>query len=276
MQTHRITIIQLDKLKYFAAIKTLYSDCFQDGKGYIDFYFNNMFSNNRCFGIIEDNTLVSMAFITNKTIIFNLLPIKCPLISAVCVKESHRNRGYAFRLIEHIKNTLKDEGFSCIYLSPVNPAIYKKNSFIPFCYEEDFEINYDGKSKAILQKANFEDIDILLKAYCDFTANKNAFCLRKRIYFEMLLKASKFSNPIYLIYENKKCLGYIYFDDTYWDISVKPQDLCKVEALNGKIVSIAPSDKKQRISQMICILDDELVKNKESIFNSQNVNFDKY
>ncbi|MDR0486223.1 MAG: GNAT family N-acetyltransferase [Elusimicrobiota bacterium] len=296
------TIMEIDKQKNLAAVKRLYLDSFEDTGEYADFYFANMFKNYRCFGAIQDDDLISMAFVSEKTLLFDGCKIQCPLISAVCTSKKFRNQGCAFKLVEFIKDTLRKERCPAVYLSPINEAVYKKNSFIPFCREENFKIIYNGSSAATLRESNYGDINLLSDLYNSFCSDKNAFTIRDAYCFKDILRRRNASRDIYLsckeknylgerldlrlfraylIYENQNCLGYIFFDGTYWEICAKLEDVCKVKELDGMTISISCGKTEAKTSQMICFLDEESLKNQcgnieESILNPNNFNFDKY
>ncbi|MDR3049168.1 MAG: GNAT family N-acetyltransferase [Elusimicrobiota bacterium] len=271
---------ELDKKKHIGQIKALYSQCFNEGADYEDFYFKKVFSDLGCFGIFDGEKLVSMAFISDKTLVFDNIKISCPLILAVCVDKEYRRKGLAFTLIEKIKNALKNQGFFCTYLSPVNPNIYKSNGFIPFCFEENFTVKYGGGDIA-LKEASKKDIPLLLGFYQKFCSTKNAYALRTERYYEILLESAVLVKPIQLLCKGADCLGYIYFDGFYWDICADTNCLCQIKTLDGVKISIPSKSKVSKVSQMICILDEEKLKKvcphiEYSLKKSDNFNFDKY
>jgi predicted acetyltransferase len=276
-----LKIQELDKNQWKKEIRALYSECFNEGFQYENFYFSKVFKNIRCFGILDKEKLMSMAFVLDKVLSFDYKRVECPLIAGVCTTISHRKKGYAFNLIEYIKSALKDEGLFCIYLSPVNPDIYKKNEFVPFCFEEEFIIKYDGKGDLYLKQAFKNDISLLSDIYNKFSGDKNAFAFRDNNYFKLIIEASQILKPIYLIYKKSNCLGYIYYDGLYWDICVDKSILNSIKEMDKTKIMLPSKSQNKKVSQMLCILDEQkLIKIcptiKKSLNRADNFNFDKY
>ncbi|MDR2860377.1 MAG: GNAT family N-acetyltransferase, partial [Elusimicrobiota bacterium] len=228
-------ILELNKTKYLNDILALYIDRFDDPEEYRKFFFKNMFPPMRVFGILQDEKLISMAFVSDKTIVFDNQRYNCPLLSYVATDKNYTHQKNAFNLIEYIKSVFKREKSAGLYLCPVYPKVYMGNSFFPFCYEREIVLHYDGNGKAYTRKANKDDIGLLFEVYNKFMSKRNAFIIRSRKYFETFILLQ----DIDLIYNGNDCLGYAAYDGVYYEVCASVELLQSVKDFDGKTVSIS-------------------------------------
>jgi predicted acetyltransferase len=265
------TIKELDKNKYRREIYDLHVDTFEEPRQFTDFFFETMFPNMRVFGVLQDDKLISMLFATPKILVFNNCKIQTQLLSDVCTYPNYRRQKNIFHLIEYVKSVFAKEKNVLLFLCPVNPDIYKSNSFIPFCFERKTTIKYDGKGKGFLRRAQSGDAFLLYQIYKEYMDKKNAYALRDKNFFNTFILAQR----VDLIYEKTQCGGYIAFDGFYYEVCADIDFLPVVKELDGSKISIpANSIEGEIVSQMACILD--LSFNKENLQNLKNVNFDRY
>ena len=204
------------------AIK-FWKDSFKDNEEQIKFYFDNIY-NEKNYLVLEDNSkIVSSLHENDYTFNFNNESIKSKYIVGVSSDITMRNKGYMSKLLISMLENSKKKGIPFVFLTPINPKIYRKFDFeyfsnieyYNFLVEElaDFKFPKDNYSYIEINEKNKNlYLDDLIKIY-NFNMKDN-FCYLERdnFYFNKILKeASSDEMKTFILYKNKVASAYIIF-----------------------------------------------------------------
>ena len=205
------------------AIK-FWKDSFKDSEEQIKFYFDNIY-NEKNYLVLEDNSKIVSSLHENDYIFnFNNNSIKSKYIVGVSSDITMRNKGYMSKLLISMLENSKKKGIPFVFLTPINPKIYRKFDFeyfsnieyYNFLVEElaDFKFPKDNYSYIEINEENKNlCLDDLIKIY-NFNM-KNNFCYLERdgYYFNKILKeANSDEMKTFILYKDKKACAYIIFD----------------------------------------------------------------
>ena len=204
------------------AIK-FWKDSFKDNEEQIKFYFDNIY-NEKNYLVLEDNSkIVSSLHENDYTFNFNNESIKSKYIVGVSSDITMRNKGYMSKLLISMLENSKKKGIPFVFLTPINPKIYRKFDFeyfsnieyYNFLVEElaDFKFPKDNYSYIEINEKNKNlYLDDLIKIY-NFNMKDN-FCYLERdnFYFNKILKeANSDEMKTFILYKNKVASAYIIF-----------------------------------------------------------------
>ena len=204
------------------AIK-FWKDSFKDNEEQIKFYFDNIYNEKNYF-VLEDNSkIVSSLHENDYTFNFNNESIKSKYIVGVSSDITMRNKGYMSKLLISMLENSKKKGIPFVFLTPINPKIYRKFDFeyfsnieyYNFLVEElaDFKFPKDNYSYIEINEKNKNlYLDDLIKIY-NFNMKDN-FCYLERdnFYFNKILKeANSDEMKTFILYKNKVASAYIIF-----------------------------------------------------------------
>ena len=204
------------------AIK-FWKDSFKDNEEQIKFYFDNIYNEKNYF-VLEDNSkIVSSLHENDYTFNFNNESIKSKYIVGVSSDITMRNKGYMSKLLISMLENSKKKGIPFVFLTPINPKIYRKFDFeyfsnieyYNFLVEElaDFKFPKDNYSYIEINEENKNlYLDDLIKIY-NFNMKDN-FCYLERdnFYFNKILKeANSDEMKTFILYKNKVASAYIIF-----------------------------------------------------------------
>ena len=204
------------------AIK-FWKDSFKDNEEQIKFYFDNIY-NEKNYLVLEDNSkIVSSLHENDYTFNFNNESIKSKYIVGVSSDITMRNKGYMSKLLISMLENSKKKGIPFVFLTPINPKIYRKFDFeyfsnieyYNFLVEElaDFKFPKDNYSYIEINEENKNlYLDDLIKIY-NFNMKDN-FCYLERdnFYFNKILKeANSDEMKTFILYKNKVASAYIIF-----------------------------------------------------------------
>ena len=189
------------------AIK-FWKDSFKDSKEQIKFYFDNIY-NEKNYLVLEDNSKIISSLHENDYIFnFNNESINSKYIVGVSSDITMRNKGYMSKLLISMLENSKKKSMPFVFLTPINPKIYRK-----FCFEYFSNIEYYNFS--VEELANFKlpkDDYSYIKIY-NFNMKDN-FCYLERdnFYFDKILKeANSDEMKTFILYKNKVASAYIIF-----------------------------------------------------------------
>ena len=204
------------------AIK-FWKDSFKDNEEQIKFYFDNIY-NEKNYLVLEDNSkIVSSLHENDYTFNFNNESIKSKYIVGVSSDITMRNKGYMSKLLISMLENSKKKGIPFVFLTPINPKIYRKFDFEYFSNIEYYNFSIEELSDFKLPKDNYSYIEIneknknlylddLIKIY-NFNMKDN-FCYLERdnFYFNKILKeANSDEMKTFILYKNKVASAYIIF-----------------------------------------------------------------
>ena len=204
------------------AIK-FWKDNFKDSEEQIKFYFDNIY-NEKNYLVLEDNSKIISSLHENDYIFnFNNESINSRYIVGVSSDITMRNKGYMSKLlISMLENSMK-KSMPFVFLTPINPKIYRKFDFEYFSNIEYYNFLVEELANFKFPKDNYSYIEIneknknlylddLIKIY-NFNMKDN-FCYLERdnFYFNKILKeANSDEMKTFILYKDKKACAYIIF-----------------------------------------------------------------
>ena len=204
------------------AIK-FWKDSFKDSEEQIKFYFDNIY-NEKNYLVLEDNSKIVSSLHENDYIFnFNNESIKSKYIVGVSSDIAMRNKGYMSKLLISMLEISKKKSMPFVFLTPINPQIYRKFGFeyfsnieyYNFSIEElvDFKLPNGDYSYIEINEENKKSyLDDLVKIYNFNMEDKFCYLERDNFYFDKILKeAISDEMKIFILYKNKVASAYIIF-----------------------------------------------------------------
>ena len=204
------------------AIK-FWKDSFKDSEEQIKFYFDNIY-NEKNYLVLEDKTKIISSLHENDYIFnFNNESIKSKYIVGVSSDITMRNKGYMSKLLISMLENSKKKDMPFVFLTPINPKIYRKFGFeyfsnieyYNFSIEElvDFKLPNGDYSYIEINEENKKSyLDDLVKIYNFNMEDKFCYLERDNFYFDKILKeAISDEMKIFILYKNKVASAYIIF-----------------------------------------------------------------
>ena len=204
------------------AIK-FWKDSFKDSEEQIKFYFDNIY-NGKNYLVLEDNSKIVSSLHENDYIFnFNNKSVNSKYIVGVSTDITMRNKDYMSKLLVSMLENSKKKGMPFVFLTPINPKIYRKFSFEYFSNIEYYNFSIKELVNFKLPKEDYSYIEIneenknlylndLIKIY-NFNMKDN-FCYLERdnFYFDKILKeANSDEMKTFILYKNKVASAYIIF-----------------------------------------------------------------
>ena len=204
------------------AIK-FWKDSFKDSEEQIKFYFDNIY-NEKNYLVLEDNSkIVSSLHENNYIFNFNNESIKSKYIVGVSSDITMRNKGYMSKLLISMLENSKKKDMPFIFLTPINPKIYRKFGFEYFSNIEYYNFSIEELANFKLPSNNYSYIEIneenkklylkdLIKIYNSNMKDKFCYLERDDFYFDKILKeTSSDEMKTFILYKNKVASAYIIF-----------------------------------------------------------------
>lgn len=204
------------------AIK-FWKDSFKDNEEQIKFYFDNIYKAKN-YLVLEDNSKIVSSLHENDYIFnFNNESINSKYIVGVSSDITMRNKGYMSKLLISMLENSKKKSMPFVFLTPINPIIYRKFGFEYFSNIEYYNFSIKKLVNFKLPKEDYSYIEIneenknlylndLIKIY-NFNMKDN-FCYLERdnFYFDKILKeANSDEMKTFILYKNKVASAYIIF-----------------------------------------------------------------
>ena len=205
------------------AIK-FWKDSFKDSEEQIKFYFDNIY-NEKNYLVLEDKTKIVSSLHENDYIFnFNNESIKSKYIVGVSSDIAMRNKGYMSKLLISMLEISKKKSMPFVFLTPINPKIYRKFGFEYFSNIEYYNFSIEELANFKLPSNNYSYIEInneenkklylkdLIKVYNSNMEDKFCYLERDNFYFDKILKeAISDEMKIFILYKNKVASAYIIF-----------------------------------------------------------------
>jgi len=237
------------------AIK-FWKDSFKDSEEQIKFYFDNIY-NEKNYLVLEDNSKIVSSLHENDYIFnFNNKSIKTKYIVGVSSGITMRNKGYMSKLLISMLEISKKKSMPFVFLTPINPKIYRKFGFeyfsnieyYNFSIEElvDFKLPNDDYSYIEINEENKKlYLKDLIKVYNSNMEDKFCYLERENIEIRecMALDGVSYKEILALIY------GY---RDYYKNVSLASPNNSSLEFLFENQLSI---EKIVKPFMMLRILD---------------------
>ena len=204
------------------AIK-FWKDSFKDSEEQIKFYFDNIYNEKNYF-VLEDNSkIVSSLHENNYIFNFNNESIKSKYIVGVSSDITMRNKGYMSKLLISMLENSKKKDMPFVFLTPINPKIYRKFGFEYFSNIEYYNFSIEELANFKLPNNDYSYVEIneknkksylvdLIKIYNSNMKDKFCYLERDDFYFDKILKeTSSDEMKTFILYKNKKACAYIIF-----------------------------------------------------------------
>ena len=204
------------------AIK-FWEDSFKDNEGQIKFYFDNIY-NEKNYLVLEDNSKIVSSLHENDYIFnFNNESIRSKYIVGVSSDITMRNKGYMSKLLISMLENSKKKDTPFIFLTPINPKIYRKFGFEYFSNIEYYNFSIEELANFKLPNNDYSYIEIneknkksylvdLIKIYNSNMKDKFCYLERDDFYFDKILKeTSSDEMKTFILYKNKVASAYIIF-----------------------------------------------------------------
>ena len=204
------------------AIK-FWKDSFKDSEEQIKFYFDNIY-NEKNYLVLEDNSkIVSSLHENNYIFNFNNESIRNKYIVGVSSDITMRNKGYMSKLLISMLENSKKKDMPFVFLTPINPKIYRKFGFEYFSNIEYYNFSIEELANFKLPNNDYSYIEIneknkksylvdLIKIYNSNMKDKFCYLERDDFYFDKILKeTSSDEMKTFILYKNKVASAYIIF-----------------------------------------------------------------
>ena len=204
------------------AIK-FWKDSFKDSEEQIKFYFDNIY-NEKNYLVLEDNSKIVSSLHENDYIFnFNNENIRSKYIVGVSSDITIRNKGYMSKLLISMLENSKKKDMPFVFLTPINPKIYRKFGFEYFSNIEYYNFSIEELANIKLPNNDYSYIEIneknkksylvdLIKIYNSNMKDKFCYLERDDFYFDKILKeTSSDEMKTFILYKNKVASAYIIF-----------------------------------------------------------------
>lgn len=204
------------------AIK-FWKDSFKDSEEQIKFYFDNIY-NEKNYLVLEDNSKIVSSLHENDYIFnFNNKSIKSKYIVGVSSDITMRNKGYMSKLLISMLKNSKKKNMPFVFLTPINPKIYRKFDFEYFSNIEYYNFSIEESANFKFPKDNYSYIEInkenknlylddLIKIYNSNIKNNVCYLERNDFYFDKILKETNSDGmKTFILYKDKIPSAYIIF-----------------------------------------------------------------
>ena len=204
------------------AIK-FWKDSFKDSEEQIKFYFDNVY-NGKNYLVLEDNSKIVSSLHENDYIFnFNNKSVNSKYIVGVSTDITMRNKGYMSKLLISMLENSKKKSMPFVFLTPINPIIYRKFGFEYFSNIEYYNFSVEELTNFKLPSNNYSYIEIneenknlyldaLIKIYNSNMKDDFCYLERDNFYFDKILKeANSDEMKTFILYKNKVASAYIIF-----------------------------------------------------------------
>ena len=204
------------------AIK-FWKDSFKDSEEQIKFYFDNIY-NEKNYLVLEDNSKIVSSLHENDYIFnFNNKSVNSKYIVGVSTDITMRNKGYMSKLLISMLENSKKKSMPFVFLTPINPIIYRKFGFEYFSNIEYYNFSVEELTNFKLPSNNYSYIEIneenknlyldaLIKIYNSNMKDDFCYLERDNFYFDKILKeANSDEMKTFILYKNKVASAYIIF-----------------------------------------------------------------
>ena len=204
------------------AIK-FWKDSFKDSEEQIKFYFDNIY-NEKNYLVLEDNSKIVSSLHENDYIFnFNNESIKSKYIVGVSSDIAMRNKGYMSKLLISMLENSKKKDMPFVFLTPINPKIYRKFGFEYFSNIEYYNFSVEELANFKLPNNEYLYIEIneknknlylndLIKIYNANMKDNFSYLERNDFYFDKVLKETISDEmKTFILYKDKKACSYIIF-----------------------------------------------------------------
>ena len=225
------------------AIK-FWKDSFKDSEEQIKFYFDNIY-NEKNYLVLEDNSKIVSSLHENDYIFnFNNKSIKSKYIVGVSSDITMRNKGYMSKLLIAMLENSKKKDMPFVFLTPINPKIYRKFGFEYFSNIEYYNFSVEELANFKFPNSDYSYIEInkenknlylndLIKIYNTNMRDNFSYLERNDFYFDKILKeAISDEMKVFILYKGKKAYAYIIFG--LYEENIEIRECMALDAISYK------------------------------------------
>ena len=225
------------------AIK-FWKDSFKDSEEQIKFYFDNIY-NEKNYLVLEDNSKIVSSLHENDYIFnFNNESIKSKYIVGVSSDITMRNKGYMSKLLITMLENSKKKDIPFVFLTPINPKIYRKFGYEYFSNIEYYNFSVEELANFKLPNNEYSYIEIneknknlylndLIKIYNTNMRDNFSYLERNDFYFDKILKeAISDEMKAFILYKNKVASAYIIFG--LYEKNIEIRECMALDAISYK------------------------------------------
>ena len=177
-----------------AAAKALWIQVFREDAGpFADWYFANIFPKYRCFGIQNQDKVVSMAVLTNYRLNFRGRVFASNFLQGVSTDPAEEGRGYASSVIAEVLRQLGREGQAISSLVAEGDGIhsfYQRLGYATYAYYDVCEEKGGKGAFQIISQPGDRDIRKMAERYARFMRGAVGFAERSQEDFAMWAEAA--------------------------------------------------------------------------------------
>lgn len=113
----------------FEKAKKIWSECFKDSPEEVEFYFENLYDKHKYLVLEEEDEIKASLHENPYKLNINGSVFDSQYIVGVAVSPEYRGRGYMNELLKESLISSRDRDIPFVFLSPINPEIYRKYGF---------------------------------------------------------------------------------------------------------------------------------------------------
>lgn len=196
-------------------IKDIWNYCFGDEEAFVEYYFNNKYSENNTIVVEEDEEIISSLQLNQYKINLNNKVYDTSYVVGVSTYPQARGKGFMKNLMEFSLNEMYNKGQLVSILMPIDYRLYRKYGY-EHCYDQlEYKLDIEGlkqfKITGDFKKAKDEHIDYMINIYETFLKNSNGYVNRDKSYYENLFKEVKCENGYFYMHKEEDYEGYIIY-----------------------------------------------------------------
>lgn len=206
----------------FERAKKIWRESFLDSEDEVEFYFENLYDRHKYLILEEDDEIKASLHENPYRLNFNGSVFDSIYIVGVAVSPEYRGKGYMSQLLRESLIESRKRGVPFLFLSPINPEIYRKYGFeyvtrltkyslqtqsIPY---DKLERAYD--IKRVLLNSEDEIYQDLIEVYEEQMRELSLYIQRDEKYYRDWVREIKSDGgDIFSIYLDGKIKGYVAF-----------------------------------------------------------------
>lgn len=209
-----------------------WKNSFTDNDEQIKFYFDNIF-NYKNYLVLEKGKKIISSLHENPYILnFHNKEIKTKYIVGVSTPIEEQRKGHMKSLVTEMLKNSKENNYPFVFLTPINPKIYRKFGFEYFSKIESLKLKIEDLEDFKFDKTlKFYEINIenkdsyledLIYIYNKVMKSKFLYLKRNEYYFnKLLLECFNENMKVFISYKNNKPEGYIFFSKADNEIEIR-------------------------------------------------------
>lgn len=208
-------------------LKQLYQESFGDEKEYVNYVFDNLYSEKSVKFFQKEGEILSAIYFLPRQLNFKNSLISSLFISGVSTKESARGNGYMKKLMRDIICEFSTKTIGAIFLSPKDEAYYISQGFSTILRAKKTKIEPKQPFFELKEVKNSEEFHFL---QIENNAKKQVFFMRSNPFSKKIFGASLIcDDKVYKVYDKGRYVGYFIKDKSgIFEYSIPCGELARV------------------------------------------------